>query len=108
MLVALEGGPDAAYDLLMHLDLIAYAPSLGGTSTTASYPPITLDRHGPAERIATKTRSATIRFSIGLEDTDDLIADLAQALDQISPLATPVRTVQPGHAGQHGMAVVAS
>lgn len=91
MLAALTGGPSAAYDLLMNLDLIAYAPSLGGTSTTASYPPITLDRQGPVERVETRTRSATIRFSIGLEDADDLIADLEQALDRLPVMAAPGR-----------------
>ncbi len=87
MLVALEGGPAAVSELIKHLDLIAYAPSLGGPTTTVSYPPITLHRQGLPGGGAPRSGSATIRLSIGLEGADDLIADLAQALDGLIPSA---------------------
>lgn len=97
MLAALHGGPGSAHDFLTNLDLIAYAPSLGGPTTTASYPPITLDRHGPVEQVESSIRSATIRFSIGLEAVDDLIADLGQALDRLaSPTEQRAVVTAPG------------
>jgi len=37
----------------------------------------------PEERLALGIRDELVRLCIGIEDTDDLIADLAQALAQI-------------------------
>lgn len=73
------GGKAASDAVLRQLQLIPYAPSLGGTSTTASYPPghITDGVQRPG---------ATIRLSIGLEAAVDLIADLDQALISSIPL----------------------
>ena len=78
----LAAGPDAADALLRALQLIAFAPSLGGTTTTACYPP----RFSPWDDAAPETvwsGSATIRLSVGLESAPDLIADLKQGLDLI-------------------------
>jgi O-succinylhomoserine sulfhydrylase len=42
-------------------------------------------RVGPEERARLSITDGTIRLSVGLEDVDDLIEDLAQALDTVSP-----------------------
>ena len=79
----LTGGPAAASEMIARLKLIAYVPSLGGPTTIVSYPPpahaCDLAEDGSTERRPYK--SETVRLSIGLEDPDDIIADLRQALD---------------------------
>jgi len=79
----LTGGPAAASEMIARLKLIAYVPSLGGPTTIVSYPPpahaCDLAEDGATERRPYK--SETVRLSIGLEDPDDIIADLRQALD---------------------------
>ncbi|MDP9469789.1 MAG: aminotransferase class I/II-fold pyridoxal phosphate-dependent enzyme [Chloroflexota bacterium] len=74
----LAGGPSAAEALICRLRMIAFAPSLGGTGTTVSYPP----KARPAGNAA-REPSASIRMSVGLEAAGDLIADLRQALDAL-------------------------
>ncbi len=74
----LPGGKATSDALLRQLQLIAYAPSLGGTSTTASYPPGHISS-------GTSGGAATIRLSIGLEAATDIIADLDQALTVAVP-----------------------
>jgi methionine-gamma-lyase len=71
----LAGGPSAAEALIRSLRTIAFAPSLGGTGTTVSYPPTAL----PAGNNV-REPSAVVRMSVGLEAAADLIADLRQAL----------------------------
>ena len=82
----LRGGPPAAARLIRTLQLIPYALSLGGTTSTVCYPPRTqgndMDGNAPAA-----SGSATIRMSVGLEAADDLVADLAQALAALSTTA---------------------
>ncbi|MFJ7201066.1 MULTISPECIES: trans-sulfuration enzyme family protein [unclassified Streptomyces] len=64
------------------LRLFAIAPSLGGVESLVTQP-ITTTHHGldPAERAKRGIADSMVRLSVGLEDADDLIADLAQALD---------------------------
>ncbi|MET7338778.1 PLP-dependent aspartate aminotransferase family protein [Nonomuraea sp. NPDC005650] len=64
------------------LRIFAIAPSLGGVESLITQP-ITTTHHGldPAERTRRGIADSMIRLSVGLEDADDLIADLAQALD---------------------------
>lgn len=83
-----QGGPDAAAEVIQGLRLIPYAPSLGGASTTICYPPRTLpvgSRPCDAE-LGRASGSASLRLSIGLEAAEDLVRDLAHALARISPI----------------------
>ncbi|QHS10972.1 PLP-dependent aspartate aminotransferase family protein [Sinimarinibacterium sp. NLF-5-8] len=63
------------------LRLIALAPSLGGVESLATQP-VTTTHHDMAvkERLKRGIVDGLVRLSIGLEDVDDLIADLQQAL----------------------------
>jgi cystathionine gamma-synthase len=63
------------------LELFALAPSLGGVESLVTQP-CTTTHHGltPEERTRRGISGAMLRLSVGLEDTDDLIADLNQAL----------------------------
>ncbi len=74
----LAGGPSVAEALIRRLRTIAFAPSLGGTGTTVSYPPTAR----PAGN-GVREPSASIRMSVGLEAAGDLIDDLRQALDAL-------------------------
>jgi cystathionine beta-lyase/cystathionine gamma-synthase len=79
--VELKGGARAAERFLRALRLVAHAPSLGGVESLVSEPRLTshasLSRE---EREQAGIPDGFVRFSLGLEDADDLIADFAQAL----------------------------
>lgn len=70
--------------VIERLELFALAPSLGGTESVATQPS-TITHHGvdPQERARRGITDSMIRLSIGLEDTDDLLADLTRALDEV-------------------------
>lgn len=77
-----KGGEAPAFRLLDRLQVIKLAVSLGGTETLASHPAAMTHSGMPAEELAKYSITpGLIRISIGIEDPDDLIADLAQALD---------------------------
>lgn len=77
-----KGGEAAAFRLLDKLQLIKLAVSLGGTETLASHPAAMTHSGMPAEELAKLSITpGLIRISIGIEDPDDLIADLTQALE---------------------------
>ena len=78
------GGEAAAFRLLDRLQIIKLAVSLGGTETLASHPAAMTHSGLPAEELARYSITpGLIRISIGIEDPEDLIADLAQALDAV-------------------------
>jgi cystathionine beta-lyase/cystathionine gamma-synthase len=77
----LAGGPKAAERCLKALRLITHAPSLGGVESLVSEPRFT--SHAamtPEQRAAAGIPDGFLRLSIGLEDPDDLMADLARGL----------------------------
>ncbi|MGE0741432.1 MAG: cystathionine gamma-synthase family protein [Hyphomonadaceae bacterium] len=77
-----KGGEAPAFRLLDALQVIKLAVSLGGTETLASHPAAMTHSGMPAEELARYSITpGLIRISIGIEDADDLIADLSQALD---------------------------
>jgi len=79
--VVLKGGDDMARRVMDRLRLMSRAPSLGGVETLVSMPRFTshaaLDVAG---RHALGIDDGFIRMSLGIEDADDLIADLEHAL----------------------------
>lgn len=78
----IRGGGRKAERFMDRLKLWYLAPSLGGVESTVSYPVLTshigLD---PKLLKMLDVSAATIRLSVGIESSDDLIADLEQALD---------------------------
>ncbi len=79
-----KGGEAGAFALLDRLEVIKLAVSLGGTETLASHPASTTHSAMPADRLtALSITPALIRISIGIENPDDLIADLEQALEGV-------------------------
>jgi len=76
-----KGGEKEAFALLDHLQVIKLAVSLGGTETLASHPASMTHSGMPADELRRfSITPALIRISIGVENPDDLIADLEQAL----------------------------
>lgn len=77
----LRGGLDAAERFLARLKLPAVAPSLGGVDSLVVRPAAAVHSNlSPEERAASGISDGLIRLSMGLEGTDDLIADFEQAL----------------------------
>ena len=76
-----KGGEAEAFAVLNRLRVIHLAVSLGGTETLASHPAsMTHSDIAPDEQMRLGITPALIRLSIGIENPDDLIADLDQAL----------------------------
>lgn len=81
MALELKGGGKAADRFLKKLKLVTHAPSLGGVDTLVSEPRYTShSKVPPAERAAIGIPDGFLRFSIGLESAEDIIADIEQAL----------------------------
>ena len=71
--VELRGGYDAALALARSTRIFTNATSLGGCESL-------IEHRASAEGAHTHSPPSLVRLSVGLEDADDLIADLAQAL----------------------------
>ena len=75
------GKGERAVSFLRRLRLVTHAPSLGGVDTLISEPRYTSHaKMTAAERARIGLPDGFLRLRVGLEDVDDLIADLEQAL----------------------------
>ncbi|WP_066314131.1 methionine biosynthesis PLP-dependent protein [Bacillus sp. FJAT-29814] len=69
---------------LQNLKLISFAESLGGTESFITYPATQTHADIPEEvRIEKGVCNRLLRFSVGIEDVEDLVADLQQAFANI-------------------------
>jgi methionine-gamma-lyase len=81
---SIRGGEAEAFRMLDALQVMKLAVSLGGTETLISHPASTTHSGVPKEtRDRLGVTDALIRISVGIENADDLIADLEQALSKI-------------------------
>ncbi len=79
--VVLAGGAEAATRAIGRMQLFTCAASLGGVDSLVSEPRHTSHAHmSPSQRAALGIPDGFLRLSAGLEDADDLIADLEQAV----------------------------
>ena len=70
---------------LEQLKLFTYAESLGGVESLITYPTTQTHADIPeAERLAYGLTPDLLRLSIGIEDADDLAADLTQGLSIVT------------------------
>ena len=77
-----KGGEAEAFRLLDHLQIMKLAVSLGGTETLISHPASMTHSGVPrAMREEIGLTDALIRISVGIEAAEDLVSDLAQALE---------------------------
>jgi O-succinylhomoserine sulfhydrylase len=76
-----KGGKQAAFAALNRLGLILISNNLGDSKSLITHPATTTHAKVPEEdKLRVGIRAGTIRLSVGLEDTDDLIEDLKAAL----------------------------
>jgi len=79
--VKLKGGYDACVKLVDSVEIFSHVANLGDTRSLIIHSASTTHRQLSSEqREAAGAGDAVVRLSIGLEDADDLIADLDQAL----------------------------
>jgi O-succinylhomoserine sulfhydrylase len=77
----LAGGKPAAFRMMDAFKIITISNNLGDTKSLATHPATTTHmRIGPEERAKLGITDGTVRLSVGLEDTQDLIEDLRQAV----------------------------
>jgi cysteine-S-conjugate beta-lyase len=89
-----EDSEEAALAFVTSTALFRLAESLGGIKSLVSHPATMTHKTIPAERRkAAGVADSLVRLSTGLEDAEDLIADLRQALDK----AEGVRRLSPVH-----------
>jgi len=80
----LVGGFEAGKKLMNHVKLATLAVSLGGVETLIEHPASMT--HASMSKEAREEAGFTdglVRYSVGIEDVDDLIADLEQALESV-------------------------
>ena len=82
---SLKGGFEAVRNFLPHLHYAHLAANLGAVETTAGPPRTTSHVELTAdERMALGIPETLIRYSVGIEDVDDLIQDITQGLEQMA------------------------
>jgi O-succinylhomoserine sulfhydrylase len=75
---------EAAFTFLNALDLVDISNNLGDSKSLITHPETTThQRLTPEARETLGIGSGLVRLSVGLEDPDDLMEDMAAALDQI-------------------------
>jgi O-succinylhomoserine sulfhydrylase len=75
------GGKQKAFNLLRHLGIIDISNNLGDAKSLMTHPASTTHRNIGAEaRAMMGITEGMLRLSVGLEDTEDLVGDLKQAL----------------------------
>ncbi|MBU6425357.1 MAG: PLP-dependent transferase, partial [Rhodospirillales bacterium] len=80
----LHGGKEEAFRMLNAFRIITVSNNLGDTKSLATHPATTTHmRIGAEERAKLGITDGTIRLSVGLEDVDDLLEDLTQALAKV-------------------------
>jgi len=88
----LHGGATAARGLLERLQLFSLAESLGGVESLAAHPAtMTHAAMSEAARRRAGIGAGLVRLSVGLEDADDLEADLLAALAAVEAGLAPAR-----------------
>ncbi|MAT35494.1 MAG: O-succinylhomoserine sulfhydrylase [Ponticaulis sp.] len=81
--LSLAGGKDAAFRFLNALSLVQISNNLGDVKSLACHPATTTHRAlSPEERASMGLDESWVRFSVGLEDADDLMEDVLYALDE--------------------------
>jgi len=77
-----KGGQDGAYKLCNSLEIIKISNNLGDAKSLICHPTTTThQRLEEPDRLELGITPGTLRLSVGLEDPDDLIADLTRGLD---------------------------
>lgn len=85
----LKGGLEAGRVLMDHVKLATLAVSLGGVETLIEHPASMTHAGVPhADRLEAGITDGLVRYAVGIEEPEDLIADLEQALRSVPAAAT--------------------
>lgn len=88
-----EGGKEAAFRLLNKLRIMTISNNLGDAKTLVTHPATSTHASVPAEqRHLFGISDGTIRMALGLEHSDDLMADMEQALNHLQPAQNTMQT----------------
>ena len=80
----LEGGLEPGCEFIKHIKLWCLAESLGSVESMATHPASMTHASVPRDiRLARGISDGLIRLSVGIEDPNDLILDLQQALKNV-------------------------
>ncbi|TYP96016.1 O-succinylhomoserine sulfhydrylase [Sphingobacterium allocomposti] len=78
-----KGGKERAYRFLDALRMILYTSNLGDARTIATHPASTThSKLSEEERLHLGIRPGSVRLSVGIEDKEDIIGDILQALEE--------------------------
>ncbi len=78
-----KGGKERAFKFIDALEMILYTSNLGDSRSIATHPATTTHaKLSDEERAALGIMPGTIRLSVGLEDKEDIIEDILQALEK--------------------------
>ena len=81
----IKGGFEEANSFAKNLKIVSLAESLGGVESLVCYPPAMSHASIPQEeRVRRGITDNLIRLSVGIEDVEDLLVDLEQALSKIN------------------------
>ena len=84
MSFVVDGGKESAVKVMESCQMISIVPSFGTSRTIAAHPATHIHyKMTPEEREAAGIFDGMIRLSVGLEDPEDIFADLEQALDKL-------------------------
>jgi cystathionine gamma-synthase len=86
----IRGGETAVRAFVDHLQYFSLAESLGGVESLVCHPPTMT--HAPVDATALAEAGigpSLIRLSVGLESTEDLVADILEALDAAGAAGSP-------------------
>ncbi|MDI9893182.1 O-succinylhomoserine sulfhydrylase [Rhodococcus sp. IEGM 1381] len=82
-----EGGKARAFEFLDNLRIIDISNNLGDAKSMTTHPATTTHRSlGPERRAAVGITDGVVRISVGLEDVEDLLDDIAGALGRSSTI----------------------
>ncbi|MGB4654048.1 MAG: trans-sulfuration enzyme family protein [Bacteroidales bacterium] len=83
MSFGLKGGIEAGRKMMNAVQLAILAVSLGGVETLIQHPAsMTHSKMSKEGRLSAGITDGLVRFSVGIEDYEDILADLVQALDK--------------------------
>jgi O-acetylhomoserine (thiol)-lyase len=87
-----KGGNTVARALIDRIKLFSLLANVGDAKSLIIHPASTThEQLSPEQQLATGTTPELVRLSVGLEDVNDLIADLDQALGAEAPSQTSTR-----------------
>lgn len=79
-----KGGRDEAAEFIKNIDLVSLVIHLGDVRSCVLHPATTTHRQlSDAELVAAGVGPDMIRFSVGIEDANDIISDIKRALDAV-------------------------